>query len=375
MVIAEEEVPEDVPNPVAEAVGGSDGQGEGLGGEGGEATDIEAQATPGSTEGRARDPLTGKFVPKAGAEGSETPLSPAEAEAPGEGAAAGVATEVAPAPALTSRPYAVKATGRSHEVPGVSLRADGTLEATLEGVELISTYMGRGIKYETEMPRLKAELQHLREGRSEQEEWNQQVGEQYAALAQLPDEELVAAIQDFRAQYPSLRERVRADRAERELQAMRRGSAPDQTQQRQQREQQFYSTFDAVWADEIAKANGVLTLDEQKELQQELRGISDSLLIIADRDDEDEGIRKGDWLFNDQRMASLIATRVATVKRYKTQQSVDARAKAANAAVLTPAKPKAPPLAANASPAAVGAAGDRKFKDKDEWKRSMYSAS
>jgi hypothetical protein len=272
------------------------------------------------------------------------------------------------------QPFAVKALGQLHELPGASLRADGALEASPEAVEMIRTYMGRGVKYETEVPRLRQQLQALQEERTEQEEHNRVVGEEFAALAQLPDEDLADAIRDFRMRYPALREKVRADRAERELAQARRSTAPDQRQTRQEQEQKFYSTFETVFGEEVAKAAGVLDKDEQNELLQELRGISDSFLVIADKDNEDEGWKRGDWLFNDRRMSDLISRRVATVKRYKAVQAADAKAKAANAAVLNPPKPKAPPLAANAPLSGAGATGEQKFKDKDEWRRSMYAA-
>lgn len=329
---------------------------------------------------RARDSL-GRFTRNGEAEAS--PDSAAQDSAPpsGEGSAgepppvvpaapdATAAEAEAPLSKAVATPYAVRFGGRDHTIPDAGLTSDGHLVVQPHSVELISTYLGRGIKYEQEVPKLRSQIERLARERSEAEEYNAAVAEQFAALAQLPDEELAVAIQEFRAQYPALREKVRADRLERQLQEREQMSRPDPAEIQRQRIEAFTTTFDEVW-EEAMRGQNVLTAQEQQALREELLEIRDSFVVVAPEDNPAEEIVKGEWLFHEPRMKGLIARRIKQVGDLRAEARKIADAQKQNAAVLTPTPPKAPPLSAATSPkppASSTPSAPPKRKTREEW--------
>lgn len=260
--------------------------------------------------------------------------------------AAEAATSVLPE---LSTPFAVRFSGRDFTVPDAGMTVDGHLVVKPEGVERISKAYGQAIKYEQEFPKLRSEIQRLTRERAESEEYNAAVAEQFAALAQLSDDDLVQAIQEFRSQYPALREKVRADQLERQLRDRDAESRPDPAAQHQQRIEAFTHTFDEVW-DEAIRGQEALSAEEQKALREELMEIRDSFVVVAPQDNPDEGIVKGEWLFHEPRMKGLIARRVKQVGDLKADARKIAEAQKRNAAVLSPTPPNAPPLSASPKP-------------------------
>lgn len=311
------------------------------------------------------DPDVQDPVSPSGEAGEEPPVVPAVASETEKAAEAPLFSAVA-------TPYSVRFGGRDHAIPDSGMTADGHLVVKPQSVELISTYLGRGIKYEQEVPKLRSQIERLTREKSESEEYNTVVAEQFAALAQLPDEDLALAIQEFRAQYPALREKVRADRLERQLMEREQMSRPDPAEVQRQRIDAFTTTFDEVW-NEAMQGQTALTAQEQQALREELLEIRDSFVVVAPEDNPAEEIVKGEWLFHEPRMKGLIARRIKQVSDLRAEARKIAEAQKSNAAVLSPTPPKAPPLSAAPSqkPAVAPPVVKPKARTREDWERDL----
>lgn len=321
--------------------------------------------TPAQSSGRARGP-DGKFIsPHAEAqEGGEEVLGEAEA------GAEAVAQPVAP----QGRPVPLKVDGQVFELPGASQRDDGVIEVTADGFEHVHRWMGKGIVADQKIAKLQQQLAEASERSSAEVEWAKTVGERYAEIAMLPEEEQLEYLRAFRAEFPSLRAQAEAEHWKREAQRAQRSLEPDPQQVAAQREQQFEHSFDENFSAFLQQpwAKG-LAPDDQAQLHRELYAVRDSFLWIADKDYPEQGFSRGEWVFNDTKMAQAIQARAQYLGQLRASQAKVASAARTNAAART-TKPVAPPVGApkTVTQGSTGTSGSKVTSREDWQKRNLF---
>ncbi len=327
--------------------------------EGQEAPESE---TPPQSAGRARGP-DGKFI-SPNAEAQE-----AEVEAPE--ALEGVQEQQASGP--TGRPVPLKVDGQVYDLPGAFQQDDGTIIVTPDGFEQVHRWMGKGIVAEQKLAKLQQQLAEATERTSAEAEWAKMVGERYAEIAMLPEEEQLEYLRAFRQEFPSLRAQAEAEHWKREAQRALRASEPDPQQVQAERQQQFAYSFDENFSALVRQdwAKG-LTPDDAAQLKRELEAVADSFLWIADRDYPEQGFVRGEWVFNDQKMAQAVQARAEYLTKLRASQQRVTVAARQNAVART-TKPNAPPIAAPKTVTNSTSSTAKPPMTKEEWqKRNMY---
>ena len=307
----------------------------------------------------------GKFIsPKAEAqEGEPETADEAEAEP----------VVVVPS-APQGRAVPLKVDGQVFELPGAFQRDDGVIEVTADGFEHVHRWMGKGIVSDQKIAKLQQQLAEASERSSAEVEWAKAVGERYAEIAMLPEEEQLEYLRAFRAEFPSLRAQAEAEHWKREAQRAQRSLEPDPQQVQAQRQQQFAHSFDENFSALLQQpwAKG-LTPDDQAQLHRELQTVADSFLWIADRDYPEQGFTRGEWVFNDTKMAQAIQARAEYVKGLRAAQARVTSAAQTNAVART-TKPVAPPVGApkTVTQGTTGTPGSKVTSREDWQKRNLF---
>ena len=317
--------------------------------------------TPTQSSGRARGP-DGKFIsPKAEAQEGEVEIAD-EAEAEPAMAAQPAAPQ--------GRPVPLKVDGQVFELPGAFQRDDGVIEVTADGFEHVHRWMGKGIVSDQKIAKLQQQLAEVTERSSAEVEWAKAVGERYAEIAMLPEEEQLEVLRAFRAEFPSLRAQAEAEHWKQEALRAQKRMEPDPQQVAAERQQQFAYTFDQNFAAFLQEpwAKG-LTPDDQAQLRRELETVADSMLFIPDRDMPEQGFQKGEWVFNDVKMRNAMQARAQYLGQLRGAQSKIASAARTNAAART-TKPVAPPVGAPKTVTqTTTTATKRAVTSADEWRK------
>lgn len=324
----------------------------------------EASESSPAPSGRARDEQ-GRFA-KAVSQDEGTPVEGEGLDQPVDQAL----TEQAAKPETQYRPVSLKVDGQLFELPGAGQREDGIIELQPDAFEQVHRWMGKGMVADRKVQHLQSQLQALSEQKSAREQEVEAIGEMYAQMAMLDDEQLLGALQDFRQQLPVLQERIRREAVERELAQMRNANRPDPVQEQQALVQGFWTSFNEEWEGVLQApwAKG-LTPDDHAQLRAELEEVADSFLYRADRDDPEREIRRGEYLFNDVKFQKAVekkAKYLATLRQTQTQvQAAKVQnAKQPQKAVGTPqGAPKV------ATPSQKAPASAPKPKSREEWLR------
>jgi hypothetical protein len=354
-------------------------------------TDDGAIADTGDSDaaGQPRD-AAGRYAPKAGADEAQTTdgtaADPTAAPLEGEPSAAAAAAANAPAgrpaatPAATDAPWSIAALGRSYEIPGTKVAADGSIALSREGAEMVHRYVGKGIRFESEFPRLKQELERARAERTERDEQNDIIAQEFARLATLDDAELLYAIREFRASYPVLQQQARVKLLERQLADRDRASQPDPEEQRAQFQASVSASLDEGIADVRKQpwAKG-LTDDDLKDLRAVAEDAASAFLVQAPADDLERGIRKGETLFDDGKFLAFVQRQAAPITRARAASSAAADAARRNAAATQTTVTAPPSVGGNRTgtpaPGKPRAPAPVKAKSRDEaemeWKKEM----
>lgn len=149
---------------------------------------------------------------------------------------------------------------------------------------------------------------------------------------------------------------------------------PDPQQVQAQRQQQFAHSFDENFTALLQQpwAKG-LTPDDQAQLHRELQTVADSFLWIADRDYPEQGFTRGEWVFNDTKMAQAIQARAEYVKGLRAAQARVTSAAKTNAVART-TKPVAPPVGApkTVTQGTTGTPGSKVTSREDWQKRNLF---
>jgi hypothetical protein len=353
-----------------------------------EATTDDGQPgdTPGSdAEGPPRDEA-GRFAPKAKADEAQTTEAPAadpnaaptdaKAEAGASGSAAPAATSATPA---ATAPWQVKALGQSYDIPGTSVNADGGMSVTADGARVMHEYIGKGIKYDREFPRLRAELERARTERTERDEHNDLIAKEFARMATLDGRELYDAVLEFRAAYPVLQQQAQVNLLRRQLAERDRAAAPDPEEQRAQFQASVNASLDEGIADARKQpwAKG-LTDEDWKDLRAAAEDAAQAFLVTAPADDLERGIRKGETLFDDVRFLAFVQRNAGPIARARAASSAATAAAQRNAAGLQTTVTAPPSVGGNRTappPAKPRAAAPVKAKSleeqKEDWRREM----
>lgn len=327
-----------------------------------ETPDIEeaGEATPeGATqEGRTRGP-DGKFV-KATPEG--------DAEVAVEGAEA--APEAVPSEPVKGRPVQLKADGELYDLPGALQRDDGIVELDAQGLDIVHKYVGQAIVSNRKIERLSRENAELAQRTTAEAEYVKHVGEQYAQLALLAQDDPEAALQvlqGFVQQLPALQAQMERDHWKRLAEQQQRGIQPDPQQVQAQREEAFGISMKESWDQALQQpwAKG-LAPEDVTQLANELWAVRDSFLVVANRDDPDEDIRAGDWLFNEPKMMDAVRARAEYIAKLR-----QAQVKVASAAQRNTASPKvvAPPMGAGKRVSTTTSTPAAKAKTLEDWQK------
>lgn len=321
--------------------------------------------SPTETSGRARGP-DGKFIsPNAETQGAEEEAVEGSEEP---------ATTAQTQEASKGRPVPLKVDGQLYELPGASQRDDGVIEVSPDGFEAIHRWMGKGIVSETKIAKLEQQLAEVAERTTAEAEWVRMVGERYAQIAMLPEEEQLEYLRAFRAEFPSLKAQAEAEHWKREAERARKASEPDPQQVQAERQQAFAYSFDENFQAFLSQpwAKG-LAPDDQAQLRRELEAVADSFLYIPQKDDPERGWQKGEWLFNDQKMGEAIRARADYLAQLRAQSAKVNSAAKVNAAARASA-PKAPPVGAPKTVTQTKTAStSEKPQSREEWlKRNLY---
>lgn len=356
-----------------------------------EATTDDGQPgdTPGSeSEGPPRD-AAGRFAPKAGADEAQTiegtAADPNAAPIAGEPATAAATAANAPAgtpaatPVAPDTPWSIQALGRSYDIPGTKVSADGSIALSREGAEMVHRYVGKGLRFEQEFPRLRAELERARTERTERDEQNDLIAKEFARMATLDGRELYEAILEFRAAYPVLQQQAQVNLLRRQLEERDRATAPDPEEQRAQFQASVRASLDEGIGDARKQpwAKG-LTDDDWKDLRAAAEDAAQAFLVTAPADDLERGIRKGETLFDDARFLAFVQRNAGPITRARAASTAAAAAAQRNAAGLQTTVTAPPSVGGNrtAPPSAKPRAGApvkaRSLEEqKEDWRREM----
>lgn len=294
------------------------------------------------------------------------------ADGVGQGEGADVVPSAAPVTQDAGQPVPIRVDGTDYELPGAVRREDGHVVLTPDGFEQVHRWMGKGLVAERKLATMHQQLQQVQQARTARDAEVERLGELYAQMAELDDEQLAEVLRGFRQELPVLREQIKREHLERELEAMRRAQQPDPAQQQEALRTSFVASFNETWEGALRQpwAKG-LTPDDQAQLRRELEQVADSFLYIAPADDPQREIRRGEHLFNDVKMEAAIKARAEYVVTLRRQQAQVAQAQAANARKATVAvgTPQGAPRQATPSHAATRASTPP--KSRDEWLRKM----
>ena len=321
--------------------------------------------SPTQTSGRARGP-DGKFI-------SATAETQGAEDESAEGSDEPVVEQQTPS-VPQGRPVPLKVDGQLYELPGAMQRDDGVIEVAPDGFEHIHRWMGKGIVADQKIAKLQSQLAEATERKTAEAEWVRMVGERYAQIAMLPEEEQLEYLRAFRAEFPSLKAQAEAEHWRQEAERARRANEPDPMQVQAERQQMFAASFDENFQAFLSQpwAKG-LTPDDQAQLRRELEAVADSFLYIPQQDDPERGWQKGEWLFNDQKMGAAIKARADYLAQLRTQAAKVTSAAKVNATARAVA-PKAPPVGAPKTVTQSKApVRNNRPMSRDEWlKRNLY---
>ena len=276
--------------------------------------DGESDDAPETPAARERGP-DGKFVAKVAAPEGEATEGEAEA------AEAAPATSSEPA-RPSGRPVQLKADGQLYDLPGAIQRDDGVVELDQAGFDVVHRYVGQAIVSQKKIQRLQHELEQARQQTTAEAEYVRALGEQYATLAQLDPEDMVAALIEFRQQLPALQARMEAEHWKRQAEHVQRASQPDPRQQEAQYEQLFWHSFDEAFV-EFAQAPWAkgLSPDDLNQIKAELEGVAPAFRVIAQQDDRENDIRRGEWLFHQPKLEAQVQKRAQYVANLRREQA------------------------------------------------------
>lgn len=323
-----------------------------------ETGEVRAEDTP--AEGRVRGP-DGKLVKVAAPEGE------AEGEVGDEAEAAPNAVPDAP----KGRPVQLKADGALYDLPGAVQRDDGVVELDAQGFDLVHRYVGRALVSEKKIERLSRENAELAQRTTAEAEYVKQVGEQYTALALMAQEDPEGAmqiLQGFVQQLPALQAQMERDHWKKLAEQQQRGAQPDPQVQQAEREQAFGISMKETWDTALQQswAKG-LAPEDVTQLANELWAVRDSFLVVATRDDPDNDIRRGDWLFNEPKMVEAVKNRAEYIGKLRQTSTRVAAAAQKNAG--TNGKVVAPPMGAGKRVSNTTSAPAPKAKTREDWQK------
>ena len=317
----------------------------------------EAPETPAARE-RGPD---GKFVAKVAAPEGEATEGEAEA------AEAAPATSSEPA-RPSGRPVQLKADGQLYDLPGAIQRDDGVVELDQAGFDVVHRYVGQAIVSQKKIQRLQHELEQARQQTTAEAEYVRALGEQYATLAQLDPEDMVAALIEFRQQLPALQARMEAEHWKRQAEQVQRASQPDPRQQEAQYEQLFWHSFDEAFEEfgGAAWAKG-LHPDDMAQIKRELEQVAPVFRVIAQQDDPENEVRRGEWLFHLPKLEQQAKQRAEYLAKLRVDQARVASSAQRNAVKNT--KVVAPPMAGAKTVTTTTSAPAPKAKSFEEWQK------
>lgn len=343
--------------------------GEGVEASSSEPPDETSEASASSTTSRPRDEF-GRFAK------ADPAVSQAEGSQDSQGleAQSPDAQPTAPTPAVNYRPVALKVDGQMIELPGAGQREDGIIEMQPQAFEEVHRWMGKGIVSERKLGALQEQLRELQEQKSLREQEVEAIGEMYAQMALLDDEQLFEVLQGFRQELPALRERLRADHLQRELERRERASRPDPRQEQETLRASYISAFNEEWESAVRnpEVKG-LSPEDHAQIRAELEAVWDSFLFRAPEDDPAREIRRGEYLFDEVKFHQLFATKARYLAGLRQTQAQVQAARVQNATKQAPApvatRQGAPRVA---TPSQTAQAAKPRPKSREDWMREMF---
>ncbi len=305
--------------------------------------------------------------------GTQTP----DINAPAEAAAAGeVKTEAALVSETT--PYVVKYKGQEYEVPGARVTPDGVIIAK-DHLELVSTYLGKGIKLDAERAALREEKAMASVERARMTASNKEV-EKLMQIAGIGDETQFAEALltyglELRAALPTLQREIALSEREARIALQRELSQPDPDEQVAQVEQQVIRS-EAEYLTQMKAAPRYAALNEQDwgRVQQYMLANRNRFAYRVGQnptpEEQAEGLRPGELAY-DLRQAIAYADDLHAI-RAETKAAMDANKTAVeqakrvaeeNARKLAKAQPPTPKVAAKTATRSKPADDD----DEDEF--------
>ena len=322
-----------------------------------EGSEAQAEEAP---KGRVRGP-DGKFVKAA------PPEEGVAQEEAGEEAEAAPIAEAAAAP--KGRAVQLKADGQMYDLPGATLRDDGIVELDAQGFDVVHRYVGQAIVAQRKIEKLTRENAEISQRTTAEAEYVKRVGEQYAQLALLAQEnpeEAVELLRGFAQQLPALQAQMEAEHWRRVAEQGQKAMQPDPQVVQAQREEAFGISMKQTW-DEALQAPWAkgLAPEDVEQLAKELWEVRDSFLVVATQDDPANDIQRGEWLFNEPKMVNAMKARaeyVANLRRVQQKVAASAQRNAEKKVV-------APPMGAGKRVGNTTVTPQPKAKSREEWQK------
>jgi hypothetical protein len=324
-------------------------------------TEDSAEDESAQPSAQPRDPVTGKFAPKA--EAPEAAAAPVAETLPAQPVVAPVSDAV-PAQPATPSAFTYKAGGREYTIPGLAVPPEHEAEVRAllsEGMHHRTTWRQR----EADMRRtLDTERQSLTAEKARLDAINSEL----TRLLSDPDA-MAEFYQNFQVEAPALQERARAAQLEARIKQYETEQENDWKRRAEEAEatgldEQVRAAVQQNYAD-------LFTDGDVAKMIGELQG--QRIVVVADRDYPEHGYAKGDLLIDERRLLGHLAYEADQRRKAKATQAEAIKrvekVAANNAAVLSPSAPP-PVVAARSTPSPV--ATKKKPTSRKEWEQDLY---
>jgi hypothetical protein len=270
-----------------------------------------------------------------------------------------------------SRPFTVKGAGQQHAIPGVTEMPDGSLRASKEGASTIrqnlASALGIQAQWKQERRELQTQLRDATEKATDREVEAEQIVNLFADLRTMTPEERWAWANEFDEKAPKLEieiEKRKLDRDRKALERQRSGAPATEEEALEQRQEilttEMRTTFQRIMA--LPEAAN-LTQEDKLALWNKWSRKPDKLVVVADRDMPELGIKKGEPYFDDADVVEDFNDRVALRQSIKGTLTAAQRNQAMNADRHRSSNP-IPPVVRGRQPAGNGSRQPTKLKGK-----------
>lgn len=331
----------------------------------------ESPAAP-STDAAAPARASTETDQTPGAPGTTTEGDDEDDDEPETGRAAPAAEpapDAQPAPPPGSKPFQFKASGQERVLPGALELADGSVAIPKTEVGRFRSTLASAVEIQGQFTRYQRETRRQLEGlqaeRNEKDVAADAIAAQFAELETMDEDQLWEWVQKFRADIPKLKQDIREAQLthrEKMIEAKAKPPEPTPEERTEQRQQALTNELAATYrrVADVAEVKQYLTKEELDKIFQKHSRRLERLVTTADADDPDNGIKKGQTLFDDTEVLEDIDIAISLKKK-----AGAGGAAARNAALNADVRNNIPPAPRRATTgAAAGGKGDKPWSKK-----------